>query len=612
MSVLSDILKIIDAAPADFSNKMPEIEKKVFGQISLLLKDLKTDSAGKIVPNLENLQLINTIKSKLAKIVVSKEYAAAVEKFVGNIPAISNFQTGTAGLGAEGKKMISTIAKQQINNTLEGLLGAGYTQEVVSKLNNLLLTNVTSGGNYNDLLDTLRAQLVSTETSPGMLSKYAKTYANDALGQFAGQGNKIIADTLNSEWFAYEGSNLTTTREFCEHLTKKRWVHKSEIPELLKGHIDGHKCAIYDKTGLPLGMIDGTTPDNFIVNRGGYNCGHELIPVSEVRVPKEVRERFTKKQTIETEGLLNSSDDLDIRAKQWASALKDPDSRKVAEEAAKHVLHMRIDLPKIEERNLGGRTKRGLQVAQYYENVNTIFVNTNPIIKKSGGMLAMGKKSVESGFLSQENHILHELGHYIHSKTDGNFSIAKNHQLPFDKEFVSGTLSRYGSSSYLEYEAELISGILAGKKYSPTLLQSSVVGQYKDTNETAKELYKMGVASSNTKEIRKWAKESIQGTAITHSVFGKAIQISGRGIREFTNQPHKYFFEKNGLLKDLQGTFNKATYKGVSTWKGRKSHIFEINLMGEKNYIIANEYAGKVFLYSITDSNKVLIDIKMP
>jgi hypothetical protein len=47
-------------------------------------------------------------------------------------------------------------------------------------------------------------------------------------------------------------------------------------------------------------MIDGTTADNFIVNRGGYNCGHELIPVSEVRVPKEVREKVRSIQT-ETE-----------------------------------------------------------------------------------------------------------------------------------------------------------------------------------------------------------------------------------------------------------------------------------------------------------------------
>jgi len=69
-------------------------------------------------------------------------------------------------------------------------------------------------------------------------------------------------------------------------------VHISEIPELLEGHIDGYDCEIYEKTGLPKGMIEGTTPENFIVNRGGWNCGHELIPVDELTVPKVVRDRI--------------------------------------------------------------------------------------------------------------------------------------------------------------------------------------------------------------------------------------------------------------------------------------------------------------------------------
>jgi hypothetical protein len=74
-------------------------------------------------------------------------------------------------------------------------------------------------------------------------------------------------------------------------LTKKDFIHKSEIPTILSGVIDGHKVAMNDATGLWKGAMDDTTVDNFIVNRGGWNCGHELIPVSEVVVPKEVRDR---------------------------------------------------------------------------------------------------------------------------------------------------------------------------------------------------------------------------------------------------------------------------------------------------------------------------------
>jgi hypothetical protein len=292
MKELNDILKLIDEGSAKFESAIPNIEKKIFREISLLLKDLKTTAGGKIEPSMENLKLINEIKSKLGKILSGKEYAAAVNKFVQNIPAISNFQTATAGLPKEARKILTETAKMQIESTLEGLIGAGYKQTVTKQLRDMLQTNVTSGSSYNSMIETLQKALMGVEEKPGMLSKYAKTYVTDTLGQFAGQGNKIVATALKSEWFQYVGSNLTTTREFCRHLTKKRYVHISEFPEILKGVIDGHECKINPATGLWPGAKDGTNADNFIENRGGWNCGHELIPVDEAGVPKAVREKI--------------------------------------------------------------------------------------------------------------------------------------------------------------------------------------------------------------------------------------------------------------------------------------------------------------------------------
>ena len=295
---LKKILKLIDEEPQRFSDKIPEIERQIFREVSVLLKDLKTDSSGRIIPSIENLNLVNSIKGRLGKIFVSKKYAEAVKRFVGSIPSIANQQIATPQLPAVSKKMISAVARQNIDNTLESLIGSGYKQNVVSKIQNVLLTSVTTGGSHADLIENLRNQIVSTDERAGMISRYAQTYVVNSLGQFAGQGNKMIADALNSEWFEYVGSNIETTREFCEHLTKKRYVHISEIPTLLDGIIDGHEVEINRNTGLPKGMIEGTTPENFIVYRGGWNCGHELIPVNEVSVPKAVRDKIKHKKNI--------------------------------------------------------------------------------------------------------------------------------------------------------------------------------------------------------------------------------------------------------------------------------------------------------------------------
>jgi hypothetical protein len=290
---LNKILNIIDNAPQAFNDKLPAIEKKIYREIIVLLKDLKTTPDGKIEAIVENLQLLNSIKGKIGKIVISKEYAKLVEDFVRNIPTVMNLQTAIYSAPAETKKMISQTAKMNIDNTLESLIGSGIKQNVVNKLYQTLITNVTAGGSYADMIETLRNSLTTNEQGEGMLVNNARLFVENALSQFAGQSNKMVADMLNSEWFRYVGNNRTTTREFCEHLTKKEWVHKSEIPTLLKGEIDGHQCEIYERTGLPKGMIDGTNEENFIVYKGGWNCNHHLMAVvNENDVPKAVRQKF--------------------------------------------------------------------------------------------------------------------------------------------------------------------------------------------------------------------------------------------------------------------------------------------------------------------------------
>jgi len=77
-------------------------------------------------------------------------------------------------------------------------------------------------------------------------------------------------------------------------MTKKHYIHISEIPTLISGIIDGHQCKL-GSNGLPLGMFEDTNEQNFETNRGGYNCRHLLYPVKKSNVPKNIRDTFEKK-----------------------------------------------------------------------------------------------------------------------------------------------------------------------------------------------------------------------------------------------------------------------------------------------------------------------------
>jgi hypothetical protein len=291
---IDKLLRTIEDASVKFNSKLPEIEKKLLDEIVLLMKDFSVKN-GKIVSNMDNLKLLNKIKGKLGKLVFSKEYIKDVSDFVrtySTVAVAQNNYFSEQNTNFKAKDYYSALKQVAIDNTIEGLTESGVRANVIKPITDILLTGVTSGQSYAEMEETLRKTLTETPDGAGALSRYAKTYTIDSINQFSREYMTAISNDLGYEWYAYRGSNLETTREFCEHMTKKEYVHKSEFPEILKGKIDGHQCRIYDKTGLPYGMKEGTKVDNFTANCGGWNCGHELVPIREESVPKLIRDKI--------------------------------------------------------------------------------------------------------------------------------------------------------------------------------------------------------------------------------------------------------------------------------------------------------------------------------
>ena len=121
---------------------------------------------------------------------------------------------------------------------------------------------------------------------------------------------------------------------------------------------------------------------------------------------------------------------------------------------------------------------------------------------------------------------------------------------------------------------------------------------------------------NRVKELRAWAKENLQGRIIEPENIGKNIEFTTKGIKEYLNQPHKHYQEKNELIKQMPEIINNATYMGRTAYHKESnyivaSHIFETKVNGEKTWLIARENKeGSITFYSISDSEKVLLGIK--
>lgn len=264
------------------------------------LKRLDTDG-DTIKVTVKNLSVINSISKKLTRLILTDQYLNEVKDFVktfNEVTVLQNEYWKSIEDTFTPKTLLKEIRNQTIQNTIEGLTKAGIGANITTQIKAILKTNITTGGSYEALTNQLREALTDTPKSDGVLSRYAKQITSDAINQYNRQYTQAASAGLGFSWFAYRNSDIKTTRCFCDAMTDKVYFHITEVPDLLKGK--GLRCEdkstgksipipIYDKTGLPQGMIDGTNPENFFVYAGGYNCRHSIDPVTEMRVPLETR-----------------------------------------------------------------------------------------------------------------------------------------------------------------------------------------------------------------------------------------------------------------------------------------------------------------------------------
>lgn len=288
------IISTMDDAIAKFQKGIPVIQRGVVESLINQLKELETQD-GRMLNSVQNLKLINQVRNKLERLIISEGYKDSVKQFIEAFDVVSDLHIQYFKLfnnKFKPTKTLPIIRKMAVDQTINDLIGQGLQANIIDGVHSILKDNITSGGSYASLTRQLKDKVAGTPETEGLLERYSRTITTDAINQYSAQYHETIAADLNFNWGRYIGSNLTTTREFCELLAKREWVHKSELPEIVKGHIDGHSCKLSKSTGLPLGMIAGTDANNFKVRRGGYNCGHQFFWVPESAVPKDVKAKI--------------------------------------------------------------------------------------------------------------------------------------------------------------------------------------------------------------------------------------------------------------------------------------------------------------------------------
>ena len=286
-----------------FHQQIPGLQRDMLDSIMEQLKRLDLDGAGNLKSTVANIKIMSSIKSKLTRLVLNDDYLASVKEFAQTFNSLATLQNEywhSVEKTFKPKPLLREIRIQAIADTVTSLTENGIGTNISDNISAILRQNITSGGSYKSLTKQLTETLSDTQRSDGLLTRYTRQITTDSINQYNAQYTQAVSADLGYEWFAYQGSDIKTTRPFCDAMTDFRYFHISEVPRLLAAEGLTYKnrktgkvepVPIYAKTGLPAGMIAGTNAANFFVNRGGYNCEHQIRPVSEGLVPADIHAR---------------------------------------------------------------------------------------------------------------------------------------------------------------------------------------------------------------------------------------------------------------------------------------------------------------------------------
>lgn len=296
---IDEILKAIDKGIIDFQEAIPKIQEKIYAKLLLFQKELSVQ--GETITNtVKNVKLLSNIKQDIESIILDDtDYLEAVAKFsklYDKVTALNYSYFKTIESKFKPSKVIEEVRKQSVSLVIDGLTEAGLQTNFINPVREIINTYVTTGGSYSKLSGELNNYIngYNSDAGPidGSFVKFTKQITTDAINQYNAQVNQITSVDLGWEWYRYIGSNIKTTRTFCEALTKKEYYHRSELAQIIKGNFQEFKemkGEIYNKTGLPQGMYEDTNTSNFPIYRGGYNCGHQAYAIPTYLVPQKVK-----------------------------------------------------------------------------------------------------------------------------------------------------------------------------------------------------------------------------------------------------------------------------------------------------------------------------------
>lgn len=269
----------LESVPNAFLTAMERIQRSKLSDVVSLL-DLLDYSGGNLVVSEANLLRVEALVEEIKDVLTGSEFEKAVGQLMNEFDeqAVLNYAYFSEIDEAFAIPSITNaIVKERQSATIASLLDS-TNQYLSNPTREALSSAIQSGASRQDLIDTLRVIVQGDNEIDGRLLRSTRLVVSDAFALSDAAVTETIAENLGLEWYLYTGGLIDTTRPFCKARNGK-FFHKTEV----------EKWANLTWSG----KMPNTNEKTIFLTRGGYNCQHSLLPVSESIVPqKDVQRVF--------------------------------------------------------------------------------------------------------------------------------------------------------------------------------------------------------------------------------------------------------------------------------------------------------------------------------
>lgn len=279
-NLISDLQEIIQRGEERMITAVRQHQNRVLAALIDEANGLETRRDGTLKPNRANRRKLAKLKSTLVEVAESQSYYTEIRRFK------QTFEKLEAINAAYFSEEFSSFQRFLTQDMRDAALARVEDTMIVNALNAGLKQPITEiidsylqGGNLNELKQTFRDNIPTSFVEQdgvlgvdraGYLEANTGRYVRDSLNQFNRAMSGAMANATGAEWFFYSGSLVSDSRKFCEDRAGKFW-YVEEVRSWAKLRWQGRNYA--------------TTSDNIFQLLGGYNCRHQLLAVSENRVP---------------------------------------------------------------------------------------------------------------------------------------------------------------------------------------------------------------------------------------------------------------------------------------------------------------------------------------